>query len=343
MNITIVTTMRNEGPHLLEWIAHHRAAGVRNFVVYTNDCEDGTQALLDLLPDVAHVPLQDGPRPPQWRALRAAWDHPLVRDSDWISCIDCDEFINVSSDLQSIPNLIDKIDADMILLPWRLFGHAGHAEISDAMTTQRFTRAAPENLLFPAIGSYFKSLFRRDGPFRQLGVHRPKQKNPERHGVPRIANGSGAPVPASLAGNDGQIMNWGKPIARDLVQLNHYSVRSAAEFMLKRARGLPNHQQKQVDLTYWVERNFNTVEDASIAHMAPATQAVMDEFLALEGVKAALEATRNWHRSRFEAMMGEPELLKLYGRLLLAEGAAHLRDEVALGLIRRYGLAHGSD
>ena len=76
MKITLVTTMRNEGPHLLEWIAHHRAAGVSDFLVYNNDCEDGTEALLELLPDVVHVPLEGGKKPPQWRALKAAWDHP---------------------------------------------------------------------------------------------------------------------------------------------------------------------------------------------------------------------------------------------------------------------------
>ena len=54
MKITLVTTMRNEGPHLLEWIAHHQAIGVTDFVIYTNECEDGTDTLLDLI-DVVHI------------------------------------------------------------------------------------------------------------------------------------------------------------------------------------------------------------------------------------------------------------------------------------------------
>lgn len=341
MKITLVTTMRNEGPHLLEWIAHHRAAGVTGFLVYTNDCEDGTEALLELLPDVVHVPLEDGPKPPQWRALKAAWDHPIVAQADWVGCLDCDEFINLDSSLRGIPDLVDKIDADMILLPWRLFGANGATSMSPDSTLRRFTRAAPERLVYPAIGSYFKSLFRRAGPFRQLGVHRPKPKNPDRHGVPRIVDGSGAAVPADLAANDGKIMQWGAPIARDLVQLNHYSVRSAADFMLKRGRGLPNHQKKQVDLTYWVERNFNTVEETSIAQMLPATEAMMDELRSIEGVAVAEAACRDWHKARFEALMRDPDELKLYGRLLLAGDSVHLPEPVALDLIKRYGVAHG--
>ena len=92
-----------------------------------------------------------------------------------------------------------------------------------------------------------------------------------------------------------------------------------------------------------MERNFNTVEDRSIAHMGPATQSVLQDFMARDGVAQALAACRAWHRARFDALMGEPDALKLYGRLLLAEGSAQLPDAVALSLIKRYGQAHGSN
>ena len=336
MKITIVTTMRNEGAHLLEWIAHHRAAGVSDFLVYVNDCEDETEALLALLPGVEVVRQKGGGKPPQWRALKAAWEHPLVVEADWVAYLDCDEFINLNNDLNGIPDLIGRASGDAILLPWRLFGHSGQVDMSDAPTTARFTRAAAEDMLYPAIGSYFKTLFRRDGPFRQLGVHRPKQKNAERHGQPVIFDGSGRVVPEQLAENDGRIMNWGQPIARDLVQLNHYSLRSAAEFMVKRSRGLPNHQDKQIDLTYWVERNFNTVEDTSIAHMRPATEAVLKELLAIPGVQATQESCRAWIRTRFAELMTQEASLKLFGRLLLAGGSADLPKEQAIQLVNAY-------
>ncbi|MDA8747548.1 glycosyltransferase family 2 protein [Litoreibacter sp.] len=336
MKITLVTTMRNEGAHVLEWIAHHRAAGVTDFLVYTNDCEDGCEALLALLPDVTLVANDEGDGTPQWRALKAAWDHPVVSTADWVGCIDCDEFINISSKLGDIPQLIDAVGGDAILLGWRLFGHNGLADLSDASTTARFTRAAAEDMLYPAIGSYFKTLFRRDGPFRGFGVHRPKAKNTERHGLPVIADGSGKPLSGAVVENDKQIMHWGQPIARDLVQLNHYSLRSAAEFMVKRSRGLPNHQGKQIDLTYWVERNFNTVEDASILHMAVGTQVEMERLLAIDGVAAAQDACRAWQRDAFAALMREEVSLKLYGRLLLAGGSASLPKEAAMKLIDAY-------
>jgi hypothetical protein len=45
----IVTTMKNEGPFILEWIAYHRAIGVDDFLIYTNDCTDGTDTMLQML------------------------------------------------------------------------------------------------------------------------------------------------------------------------------------------------------------------------------------------------------------------------------------------------------
>lgn len=336
MSITIVTTMRNEGAHLLEWVAHHRAIGVDHFLVYVNDCEDETEALLAKLPGVTVIRQEEGKKPPQWRALKAAWDHPLVAEADWVACIDCDEYINLNKDIAGIPNLLKRIDCDAILLPWRLFGHSGRAALSDQPTTTRFTRAAAPGMLYPAIGSYFKTLFRRAGPFRQLGVHRPKHKNAERHGLPRILDGSGLPAPAALAANDGQIMNWGQPIARDLVQLNHYSLRSAAEFMVKRTRGLPNHRDKQIDLTYWVERNFNTVEDSSIAHMRAGTEAVLEQFMKIDGVAALYKSCLDWQDDCFAALMRDAASLRLYGRLLLAGGSADLPRDAALDLVKAY-------
>ncbi len=47
--VAIVTTMKNEGPFILEWLAYHRAIGVTDFLIYTNDCTDGTDTMLQML------------------------------------------------------------------------------------------------------------------------------------------------------------------------------------------------------------------------------------------------------------------------------------------------------
>ena len=46
MRIIAVTTLRNAVPFIVEWVPHMGAIGVTDLLVYTNDCDDVTDALL---------------------------------------------------------------------------------------------------------------------------------------------------------------------------------------------------------------------------------------------------------------------------------------------------------
>ena len=95
-----VLTQKNEGAFLLEWLAHHKATGFSDFVVLSNDCEDGSDLMLDRLQDLGHLShiRNDGPydeRGIQFTALKLADTHPTVQQADWIISMDIDEFVNV--------------------------------------------------------------------------------------------------------------------------------------------------------------------------------------------------------------------------------------------------------
>ncbi len=49
------TVMKNEGPFILEWVAWQRLMGVDRILVFINDCDDGTDTLLDELDRVGIV------------------------------------------------------------------------------------------------------------------------------------------------------------------------------------------------------------------------------------------------------------------------------------------------
>ncbi|MDA3888128.1 MAG: glycosyltransferase family 2 protein, partial [Allgaiera sp.] len=51
----IVTPMKNEGPFILEWVAHNLAIGVDEIVIFSNDCTDGSDALLDRLHEMGKL------------------------------------------------------------------------------------------------------------------------------------------------------------------------------------------------------------------------------------------------------------------------------------------------
>ncbi|WP_245770756.1 glycosyltransferase family 2 protein, partial [Roseovarius azorensis] len=105
--------MRNEAPFLLEWIAHLQGAGVTDFLIYSNDCTDGTDHLLDHLHRagvLTHVPQTVAADvSPQWQALKAAWKHPLRRACDWALVCDVDEFINIHAGNGTIADLLSGV------------------------------------------------------------------------------------------------------------------------------------------------------------------------------------------------------------------------------------------
>ncbi|WP_287187653.1 glycosyltransferase family 2 protein [Rhodovulum sp.] len=337
--LLIVTTARNEGPFLLEWLAHHIGAGASDILVYSNDCADGTDALLDALAAagvLTHVAHQaPAGQSVQWQALRAAWAHPLRKAADWVLGIDLDEFVNIHVSGHRFADLIAALPqgTDAIALPWRFFGDNGVYGFADRPVTTQFTAAMAPDCGYPVSATFFKSLFRSAGPFERLGVHRPRHKPGAR---PVWVDGSGTPLPSAIAADPARLSLMGREGARGLAEINHYAVKSAESFMLKRARGLPNRASKPVDLAYWVERNFNTVEDRSIAAMAPATAAALARLRAIPGVPALHEAAVAWHRAAFQRVVAEPVEHALYAHLLLAGGSRSIAPDLRAHVFAGY-------
>lgn len=346
MRALLVSTMRNEAPFVLEWVAHHLGAGFTDLLVYSNDCADGTDALLGALADagvlthVAHRP--DPGKSVQWQALQAAWKHPLRRQADWVLVSDADEFLNVHAGDRSLAALIAALPrgTDAVALPWRFFGHNDVADFIDAPVTAQFTRAIPGDCTYPVQATFFKTLFRTDGPFNQLGVHRPKQKKTGKARLPRFADGSGETLPESFAAAADRLALYGTGVGRSLAEINHYAVRSAASFLVKRDRGLPNRASKPVDLDYWVTRCFNTEETLEIAAMAPATAAQLDRLRAIPGVPELHDAGVDWHIKRFNDLLRDPDMQRLYARVLTAGSSAVLSKSLQRRLVSDFATAN---
>lgn len=346
MRILSVTSVRNEGPYLLDWISHHLAAGVTDFLVFSNDCDDGTDAILRMLDKsgiITHVSQErDGRKSVQWQALKAAWKHPLRKGVDWILVSDVDEYVNIHTPSHNFASLLETVpkDTDAILLPWRLFGHNGIVGIESAPVTEQFTRAITPEATYPIAAGMFKTLFRAKGPFNQLGVHRPKQKPEAKAGLPRFVDGAGHPLADGFSRAPHRLSLFGLSNGRSLVELNHYAVRSAGAFLVKRDRGLPNRSHKAIDLAYWVERNFNLVEDRSILRMAPATAQERAKLARIEGLETLHEAALAWHRNRLATLVREPETHQLLTHILTASGSTVLPEQLQHQLVRWYQEAH---
>ncbi|WP_422048261.1 glycosyltransferase family 2 protein [Shimia sp.] len=321
-DVAIITCMKNEGPFILEWLAYHRAIGVKGFLVYTNDCNDGTDSFLDLLQEKGFVQHRDNPfkgtnLKPQHAALQAGESEPVIQNADWVISMDVDEFINIKTGDGTLPALFEAVgDANLISCTWRLFGNSDVHGYSDTPLMAQFTRCAREQTRKPHQAWGFKTLYRNIGLFKKLGVHRPKGLNPQLWSHIHWVNGSGQPLPKDMYRNAWR--STATTVGYDLVQLNHYAVRSAESFLVKRDRGRVNHVDRDQGMAYWFRMNNNTEEDTSIQRMIPAMQAEMDRLLSDPEIAEAHAFSVDRHRAKIDALRQTTNYAKFYEDLTSA-------------------------
>lgn len=317
MKALLVTCIKNEAAFLLDWIAYHLSIGFTDVLVFTNDCEDGSDRMATRLQKVAPVIHLDNPAPwphgPQWAALRRVQDHPAFLSADWVMMLDVDEFVVLKPDQGHLHDLFAaQPEIDAFTFGWRLFGNDGIFSRQGRSVSTCFTACAPEKLHWPWRAQMIKTLFRRKA-FQQIGIHRPQSPN-------------------------GQVIwsnpDWGEkiyaPNGRNnylLGQINYYALGAMDDFVIKAARGQANRQAVTVAMDYWCERNFCTTRDQTIhridtrhwQEILRQDQGLCDFHLAAEG----------WRRHRFVELMRDESSRALLGKLLMTPPTQPLSPEIA--------------
>ena len=332
MQATAVLTVRNEAAFLIEWIAHHKGVGFADILVLSNDCDDGTDAMLARLAELGEVHHLPNPGPHeggvQFTALKLADAHPAVQGADWLMALDIDEFVNIHTGDRTLAALVAALpEADAITLTWRVFGNCGVRDYDDAPVTETFTRAAPEVMVWPWRAFLFKTLYRNAGAYRKLGVHRPRSPDPDRVAAARWFDGHGRALDARVR-TRGVFSPFDRP-NYGLAQLNHYPLGAMESYILKRDRGRAVHGAHDLGLDYWTERNWCQVEDRSIAAAAPLREAHLVRLRADPVLARLHREAVAWRKRRFEALMEDEPNRALFGRLLLAPPARVLTPDDA--------------
>lgn len=316
-----ILTVRNEAAFLLEWLAHHRAVGFTDFLVFSNDCQDGTSEMLDHLQDMGHLThvANEGPYDKagiQFTALKAASKHPLAKAADWIMVLDVDEFVNIKVDGGTLPDLLAALpEADAITLTWRLFGNGGQVRFEDTPVTELFTRCAPEVMHWPWRASMFKTLYRNTGAYRKPGVHRPRDV--QKH---LLEDFNWYDCEGRLLGDHFKtrriFSDYGRP-NYGLAQLNHYPLGAMESYLLKADRGRVNRESATLGMDYWVERNFGSASDTSISRYTKARQSDQNDLLKDETLARQHSEAVSWRHDRFRALMEQEPFRALFSRLLM--------------------------
>lgn len=315
----IVACMRDEALFVVEWVAHHLAVGFDRIIVFTNECSDGTDKILDAMAGFMPVEHYDNPGPYtagtiQKQALETAFALPQVRQAAWILHIDADEFVNVEIGRRRIDDLIALYpDVDAIALQWRHFGSAGVAKWQGGSVVETFTRTerdVPVPEAKAQIG--FKILFRPQ-KFKMMGVHSPKQ--PRRRQVPVAVNtaGTAMPIDALLSKRKSGYRVAASQCSWANASLHHHHVKSDDLHLLKHARGDANgrHNKKRViGSDYYRLADRNEVESKSLVRFRPQVTPIEAQIRGLPRVAELEAAAMAWFQARFQDMVAGPALVE---------------------------------
>ena len=317
--IVVVTTMKDEGPYILDWVSHYKSIGATDIVVFTNDCTDPTDHILRCLNGmgvVEHRFSRVMKRGPHKSALMWAEYEPTVRQADWLLVVDVDEFLQINSGDGTLQGLIAQHpEAEAISLTWRIFGNASVQHIDDAPVPVAFTRAQPVQG-GEGEARFFKTLFRNNGRLSRMGVHRPFLAE----GLDAVnwILADGTPIPGERQAGALHVSgNYGYAAA----QLNHYALRSVDGFLNKQRRGRANHFTSNIELGYWHKFNLNDEEDSRLAQRFDVATGYRDELLGDARLREFHDKAFDLHRRMARRTRRSDE-----GRAVLAEIA---RDSAA--------------
>ena len=262
----ITTCMKDEGPFILEWIAWHKSIGVSNFVVYTNDCTDGTDAILNRLEDlgiVRHLPnpaIATGSTFFQPASLAYT---PHLRDwheADFCISMDVDEFINIRVGDGHLRRLLDATGFfDALSMSELIHGANDNQAFVPGLVTDQFPRHQTERPGFRKSQRGVKTIVRLSDKLSKLRNHRPDF----RHDLaePVWLDGSGRNTQTLLS--DASLNGLDVRGTYGLVALNHFPLRSLDSFLIKMFRGDVVIKKNRVSQRYWRMRNRN--EEHSIS------------------------------------------------------------------------------
>lgn len=331
----IVGCMKNEAPYIVEWIAYHRAVGVDNFLIYTNDCSDGTEEILQRLDQMGIIHHRNNDKwkgnSPQQYALNQAMKEAIVTNADWIIHIDVDEFINVRTGNGTLEDFFAHVpDATNVAMTWRLFGHNGVTKLEDALVIDQFDTCAPKYCPKPHTVWGFKTMFKNIGAYAKLSCHRPNKLDESQAGRVKWVNGSGQDMTREAIKNGWRSSK--KSIGYDLLQLNHYALRSAESFLIKRQRGRALHVDRSIGLNYWIRMDWSNFRDITIKRNIPRVRAEYDRLMQDETLKSLHAQGFAWHQAKAAELHGIPEFHELYTQALKVKLTETERVAYALAL-----------
>ncbi len=318
LQTVLIATAKDEGHNILEWVAHHRLAGVDTFILFQNDSTDGTVETLELLHEMGVVHYFDNPAANgrhQMRAYKRASRMELFQNADFAMVLDLDEFLNIRVGTGTLPELFEVLpEFDHLILNWRLFGSGQIPVMTNDLVTGRFTDTT-------SLGRYkthftgYKSLFRPQ-IFTVPGIHQPRGATLPDDEIRRV-NGSGLTPPAF------ELRNWRAkdPLMTRYACVHHYAVKDIETFLLKSVRGSAHQTHRSLREKYWWKRNYGGTQDLSLAARSTQVWAEMHRLDVQSGgqLLALRQAAFDHHRAKLDGLRDNSDYAALKQHCLTHE------------------------
>lgn len=269
--LAICAIVRDEAPHIIEWMAFHRLVGVSRFVLYDDRSTDGTPEIAEKYTDVVVHRYTEGWHSAPYFGLNQGtgvywWDKPQAcsfhhfaehhgEETYWAAFIDVDEFL-FHTTVDSLPDFLVPFEQHAgVVANWLVFGSNGHRTRPAGLTVEAYTRRGETGTPVP-YGKHVKTIVNmtRQHRWGLNGSH-----------CPVFADGS-APVT-----QDGHPNPWSMTPSptSDGLRINHYYHRSYEEAALKAVKFDSNAPPGYPNATRVAAHDCNEVHDVEILRFLP--------------------------------------------------------------------------
>ena len=242
-DVAVCIIVRCENPYLREWCDHYLSLGVKKIFLYDNSRE-GDERPAEVLTGYGDaVEIIDYTAVGLGAQVQAYTDcyEKHGNDYGWIGFLDADELVKTDG-YYSLPDYLDAMQADVVLLSWRIMTDSGLVHYEPRPMAERFTVAKEKPSLED--GTEFVKSFVRGG---LTGLHFEVQPHvPSFKGKLKVINAYGQEVKLCPAI---------KPV-HDVAWIDHYLTKTAEEYIGKINRGFINVSQEHND-----HRKAHAIED----------------------------------------------------------------------------------
>lgn len=259
--IVAVAIVRDEEAHIGHWLEFHKLAGIRDFILYDNDCSDRTTDVAMSIPDVnvTVVPWHLKPFSRVGNQLLhrqvLAYTHAIASFGAgfrWMTFLDIDEYVYPTSD-ESLQHSLQRLEHwTNVSLPWTMYGPSGHRLRPDTSPVDAYCERAAERT-----GSLlnFKCIV-DPCDVTMVSVHKFWTRSMGEDSV--NCEGERAHYKRRASGSF---------VSADAIRLNHYCTLSEEEFAAKLSKGavsgMESGKRQKLLMNWHSALSGNTVFDDS--------------------------------------------------------------------------------